>query len=224
MADGSDDIKPIPISDKLLIVYRTSLCGAIFYTTIPSLEADKSITPRVSHAVEYSLSAIPVLNPSFYKNHIPCTCVSQDHILGPQVPTSTMSFNVVTPQTPLPPSILHQLALGSPLDEISNHPDAVRHHIFYHSDRNKKTNKLERSMLFFVYQTGRFGPQNGFRLCLVHQGFHIASATKGEGNLEDDIDRLEKDIPQGHMEVVVLGEAPVYVNDEDGGHIVFEED
>ncbi|EEU48984.1 uncharacterized protein NECHADRAFT_75696 [Fusarium vanettenii 77-13-4] len=130
-----------------------------------------------------------------------------------------MSFNVVTPQTPLPPSILHQLALGSPLDEISNYPGGIRHHIFYHGDRKKKTNKLERSMLFFVYQTGRFGPQNGFRLCLVHQGFHIASATKGEEGLEDDIDRLERDIPQGHIEIVVLGEAPVYVNDEDGGHI-----
>ncbi|RSL99855.1 hypothetical protein CEP52_009482 [Fusarium oligoseptatum] len=121
-----------------------------------------------------------------------------------------MSFNVVTPQTPLPPSVLHQLALGSPLNEISNYPGGVRHFIFWHGDRNKKTNKLERSMLFFVYQTGR--------------GFHIASATKGEGEAEDDLDRLERDIPQGHMEVVVLGEAPVYVSEEDGGHVVFEED
>ncbi|RMJ14918.1 hypothetical protein CDV36_005425 [Fusarium kuroshium] len=135
-----------------------------------------------------------------------------------------MSFNVVTPQTPLPPSVLHQLALGSPLNEISNYPGGVRHFIFWHGDRNKKTNKLERSMLFFVYQTGRVGPQNGFRLCLIHQGFHIASATKGEGEAEDDLDRLERDIPQGHMEVVVLGEAPVYVSEEDGGHVVFEED
>ncbi|RSL56959.1 hypothetical protein CEP54_008534 [Fusarium duplospermum] len=135
-----------------------------------------------------------------------------------------MSFNVVTSQTPLPPSVLQQLALGSPLDEISNHPGGIRHHVFWHGGRNKKTNKLERSMLFFVYQTGRVGPHNGFRLCLVHQGFHIASATKGEGEAEDDIDRLEREIPQGHMEVVVLGEAPVYVDDEDGGHIAFEED
>ncbi|KAJ4312921.1 hypothetical protein N0V84_009690 [Fusarium piperis] len=135
-----------------------------------------------------------------------------------------MSFNVVTPQNPLSPSLLHQFALGSPLDEISNRPGAIRHHIFWHGDRNKETNKLERSMFFFVYQTGRFGPQNGFRLCLVHRGFHIASATKAEGDAEDDIDRLEKDIPQGHMEVVVLGEALVYVGNDAGGHIIFEED
>ena len=63
-------------------------------------------------------------------------------------------------------------------------------------------------MLFFIYQTARHGPQNGFRLCLVHEGFHIASATKSEGDGEDDIDRVEQEIPQGHMEVVILGSKP----------------
>ena len=30
------------------------------------------------------------------------------------------------------------------------------------------------------------------------------SATKAEGDNDDDIDRLEADVPQGHMKVVVL--------------------
>ena len=63
-------------------------------------------------------------------------------------------------------------------------------------------------MLFLIYQSTRQGPQNGFRLCLVHRGFHITSATKAEDDVEDDIDRLEKEIPQGHMEVVFLGPNP----------------
>jgi hypothetical protein len=72
-------------------------------------------------------------------------------------------------------------------------------------------------MLFFVYQTTRHGPQNGFRLCLVHRGFYIASESKADGDPEDDIDRLERVIPQGHMEVVVLGDAPVTADDQNNG-------
>ena len=69
-------------------------------------------------------------------------------------------------------------------------------------------------MLFFIYQTARHGPQNGFRLCLVHAGFRIGSeeedeegeGVEGEGEGEgDEIDWLEREIPQGCMGVVVLG-------------------
>ena len=66
--------------------------------------------------------------------------------------------------------------------------------------------------------------QTGFRLCLVHRGFHIASATKAEVDAEDDLDRLKRDIPQGHMEVVVLGDTPIYVDEDAGGHIILEVD
>ncbi|KAK0636440.1 hypothetical protein B0T17DRAFT_613171 [Bombardia bombarda] len=131
-----------------------------------------------------------------------------------------MQNHIVTTSSPLPATFLQQIALAGPLDEISNHPGAVRHHLFWHGDRDRTTNTLRRSMLFFVYQTGRHGPQNGFRLCVAHRGFHIASPTKmerkegGEGE-EDDIDQLERVIPQGHVEVVVLGEAPVLEDDED---------
>jgi hypothetical protein len=71
-------------------------------------------------------------------------------------------------------------------------------------------------MLFCVYQTTRHGLQNGFRLCLVHRGFYIASEAKVVGEPEDDIDRLEAFIPEGHMEVVVLGAA-------DDGHTAGED-
>ena len=49
--------------------------------------------------------------------------------------------------------------------------------------------------------------KNGFHLCLACRGFYIASSAKEDGDPEDDIDRLERPIPQGHMEVVVLGDA-----------------
>ncbi|KAK3688186.1 hypothetical protein B0T22DRAFT_479454 [Podospora appendiculata] len=124
-----------------------------------------------------------------------------------------MESHVLSATTLLPPTFLHQLVHSGAFDEISNHRGSVRHHIFWHGKRDRPTNTLFKAMLFFVYQTGRHGPQNGYRLCLVHQGFHIASPTKDEGEPEDEIDRLEKDIPQGHMEVVVLGE-PVYYDDD----------
>ena len=108
---------------------------------------------------------------------------------------------------PLPPAILRQIATAGSLDEISNIRDAVRSHIFWHGKRDEVTGKLRTSMIFCVYQTAKYGPQNGFRLVLVHRGFYIESQAKIEGGPEDDIDRLEAFIPEGHMEVVVLGAA-----------------
>ncbi|KAK4183379.1 hypothetical protein QBC35DRAFT_508128 [Podospora australis] len=120
-----------------------------------------------------------------------------------------MEFFIITESNPLPPAILRHLALSGALDEISNVPGAVRSYIYWHSRRDKETGKTTKPLLFFIYQTGRYGPQNGFRLCVVHQGYYIAAPTKPEGAIteEDEIDLLEKPIPQGHMEVVTLGEA-----------------
>lgn len=119
--------------------------------------------------------------------------------------------------TPLPVAILRQIATAGALDEISNMPNAVRSHIFWHGKRDEATGKLRASMLFCVYQTTRHGPQNGFRLCLIHRGFYIAAGTKAEGDPEDDIDRLKAFIPQGHMETVVLGAADGETSGEDSG-------
>ncbi|KAK4166709.1 hypothetical protein QBC43DRAFT_313175 [Cladorrhinum sp. PSN259] len=135
--------------------------------------------------------------------------------------------HTITPSAPLPLVLLQTLANHSPLDEISNSKNSVRHHIYFHSQRNKITSKLENSMLFWVYQTGRHGPQNGFRLVLVHRGFFIRSATK-EGKEEDEIDQLEREISQGHMEVVILGEEPVCLlddddDDDDGVNVIYED-
>lgn len=119
-----------------------------------------------------------------------------------------MESHIVSASNPLSPVLLKQIADAGVLDEISNYPGAVRHYIYGFGNRNKADNTLRMGMLFFIYQTTRHGPQNGFRLCVVHSGFHIASATKSEGDGEDDIDRLEKEIPQGHMEVVFVGPKP----------------
>ncbi len=114
--------------------------------------------------------------------------------------------HVVSEENPLSPAVLEQIAEAGALDEISNAPGSVRHHIYWHGKRDKETNTLIRAMLFWVYQTTRHGPQNGYRLLLVRPGYHIASPTKTEGEPEDDIDSVEKPIPQGHKEVVILGE------------------
>ncbi len=120
-----------------------------------------------------------------------------------------MDSHIISESSPLSPAMLQQIANSGHLDEISNAFGSVRRHIFWHGDRDKTTSKLRQSMLFFIYQTSRHGPQNGFRLCLVHPGYHIASDTKAEDVGEDEVDYLEKEIPQGYMEFVTLGEAPV---------------
>lgn len=128
-----------------------------------------------------------------------------------------MNSYIVSGDTPLPPAVLQQIATAGPLDEISNVADSVRSHIFWHGLRHKVTGKLQKSMLFFVYQTTRHGPQNGFRFCLVREGFYIASESKADGDPDDDIDRLERVIPQGHMEVVVMGDAPAAADGQNCG-------
>lgn len=119
-----------------------------------------------------------------------------------------MESHIVSASNPLSPTFLQQLFDADIFDEISNYSGAVRHHIYWHGNRNKADNTLRMGMMFFIYQTTRHGPQNGFRLCVVYSGFHIASPTKSKGNGEDDIDRLEKEIPHGHVEVVFLGSKP----------------
>jgi len=128
-----------------------------------------------------------------------------------------MNSYIVSLDTPLPPAVLQQIASAGPLDEISNVAGAVRSHIFCHGNRHKVTGKLQKSMLFFVYQSTRHGPQNGFRFCLVHRGLYIASESKADEDPEDDIDQLERVIPQGHMEVVVIGDAPAAADDQNYG-------
>ena len=116
-----------------------------------------------------------------------------------------MASHIISTSNPLSPTILQHIAEADALDEISNLSGAVRHHIYWFGNRNKTDNTLRVPMLFFIYQTGR---RMGFDFCLVNEGFHIASATKPEGDAEDDIDRLEQVIPQGQMEVVFLGRKP----------------
>lgn len=132
-----------------------------------------------------------------------------------------MESHLVSASNPLSSAVLQQIANACVLDEISTHPGAVRHHIYHHGKRNAADDTLLMPMLFFIYQTTRHGPQNGFRLCLVYEGYHIASAVKAEGDAEDDIDRLEKEIVQGHMEVVFLGQEPAAVGEDDD--IIFAE-
>ena len=132
----------------------------------------------------------------------------------------TITSHLLSPTFPLPSSILEELSNDSPLDEISNHTGSVRRHIFNHGLPDKDTKQVQRSMLFFVYQTGRYGPQNGFRLVFVHRGFVIPAKSQdenanqdGTGEEDDEIYMVEKPIPQGHMEVVVLGKAPPRIED-----------
>ncbi|KAK8078811.1 hypothetical protein PG994_002618 [Apiospora phragmitis] len=116
-----------------------------------------------------------------------------------------MSSHILTDATALPTPMLRELANSSAFDEISNYPNGVRHHIFNHANRNRETGKTQRSIVFAIYQTERHGPQNGYRLCLVHQGYYIASPEKKEAEPDDEIDKLERPIPKGHEEMVIIG-------------------
>ena len=100
-----------------------------------------------------------------------------------------------TPLTPTTsPAYLIELALSGALDEISNAPGSLRHHISSHGI--VRSGVVCRPMFFVIYQTGRHGPQNGFRLCLVHQGFEI-DKEKESGEPRDAVDDAEMPVAQG---------------------------
>lgn len=80
---------------------------------------------------------------------------------------------------------LTELALSGAFDEISNSPDPVRHHISSHGF--VRSGVIRKAMFFVIYQTGRYGPQNGFRLCLVHEGFEVRDENES-GDQKDAVD------------------------------------
>ena len=88
------------------------------------------------------------------------------------------------------------IARSGALDEISN-GGGVEHYIRnFGMVRDGKTNK---ALLFFIYQTGRYGPQNGFRLCLVQEGFEVDAS-----DAATQFQQVEADVGLAAEEVVIL--------------------
>ncbi|KAI8944946.1 hypothetical protein F4801DRAFT_598688 [Xylaria longipes] len=114
-----------------------------------------------------------------------------------------MNSHIIRAKNRLPHTFIQQIATPGPLDENSNAHGAVRRYIFWSGLRDPVTGKLQKPIPFLVYQTTRHGPQSGFRLSLVREGFHIASESKVGSDLEDEIDRLETPIPRRRVEMVV---------------------
>jgi len=98
-----------------------------------------------------------------------------------------------------PTALIVQLANSGSLDEISNAPDAVFEYVRHDGlTRGGRTNK---ALFFAIYETGKHGPQNGFRLCLVHEGFEIDSRDGAAAVAE-----AARPVEQGATEFVVLGQ------------------
>ncbi|CAH0004406.1 unnamed protein product [Clonostachys byssicola] len=117
-----------------------------------------------------------------------------------------MQVQLLSDSSPPSLQLFDQLATSAALDEITNIPGGIRHYIFHRGVRDKETGKTAKSLLFAIYQTQRYSPKTGYRVCLIHEGYYIASATKKEDEPEDEIDYLEKDIPRDSKEFVILGE------------------
>ena len=110
-------------------------------------------------------------------------------------------------ELPLPASIrglLEELANSGALDQISNFPGSVRRYIKGTAAGAPRGDKLTwKSIFFVIYQTGRYGPQNGFRLCPVHEDF----------DTESDMGEAENEIEQDVREFIVLGPKPPQIED-----------
>ena len=100
--------------------------------------------------------------------------------------------------SPLSSAHLVEVATSGALDEISNAPSAIYNYI--RSRGLVREGITNRSLLFVIYQTGRHGPQNGFRLCLVHEGFPVDGEIAGE-----TLGEAESVVEQGVREFIRLG-------------------
>ncbi|CAH0044876.1 unnamed protein product, partial [Clonostachys solani] len=129
--------------------------------------------------------------------------------------STNMQSHTLSDASPLPRHMFWSFINTHEFDEIPNYPGAVRQYISNHAvTAHQKTEpgKATQSIFFCVYQRERYGPQNGYRFCVVHEGYYVGPAEKMDGDPEDDIDKLEKDIPQGHEEMVVLGEPRLFAD------------
>lgn len=93
---------------------------------------------------------------------------------------------------------LKRLANSGALDEISNADDgsAIERRIQVAGSQGRQVQDgvLRKSVLFIIYQTGRHGPQNGFRVALVLEG----------ARLEEAREKLKGVVEQGAEEFVVV--------------------
>ena len=94
---------------------------------------------------------------------------------------------------------LKLLANSGALDEISNldDGDGIERRIMTPGSQGGlvKDGVLRKSVLFVVYQTGRHGPQNGFRVALVLEGARVQKA----------VERLRVEVEQDAEEFVTVG-------------------
>ena len=90
---------------------------------------------------------------------------------------------------------LKELVFSGALDEISNaeHGESIGRYVA-NSGKMGAGDQTRRAVLFTVYQTGRHGPQNGFRLALVKEG-----VTK-----EIAVERLKGEVVQDAAEYVIV--------------------
>lgn len=63
-----------------------------------------------------------------------------------------------------------ELACSGALDEISNSENGEAIERYIRGKGLVREGKTCRAVLFVIYQTTRFGPQNGFRLALILEG------------------------------------------------------
>jgi hypothetical protein len=116
--------------------------------------------------------------------------------LGPYPGVGSPTATIVDAAT-----FVRELALAGGLDELSNSEDGSGIDGYVHSQGKVRArgagpglSVTRHAVLFIVYQTGRHGPQNGFRLCLVREGVRPADARAA----------LKGDVAQDAMELVVM--------------------
>jgi hypothetical protein len=124
--------------------------------------------------------------------------------------SAIMTTIPITASSPLPITNLAEIATSGALDEISNAPGQIRLQI--KREGLVKDGITHKAVFFLIYQTTRYGPQNGFRLCLVHEGFRVGDLEKEDGDMEA-LSKAEEKIEQGAMEFIRLGTQPPAIQD-----------
>lgn len=120
-----------------------------------------------------------------------------------------MESHIILASNLLPSAVPHQIASAGVLDEISNSSGALHYHIYWHRNCKNTDNTLLKPMLYAIFHLSNPTPWHNRFDCISFKRFYIASNTKVEDDGdEDDINRLEKEIIQGHMGVIFIEPEP----------------
>lgn len=116
------------------------------------------------------------------------------------------NLHIISAPNPILSHLLQTLIDLGDLDEISNTNEAISRYIIGNCEKTTTGYKVHKPISCFIYQTGCFRPQSGYRLLIIPAGMEFMTESWYAGrDYKEFIERLEREIIWGLTEIVMFG-------------------